>query len=185
MSDIVNKLVDLLKPTINDLDTKKEELAIKNKTLSEVNEMLDEVNDDVTKVSKYKNQELIVSNLDDIKSTEREYKSCCYLLDSVDEKIKTLPQYIEASNYIERLINYFKKLKEKLSLEVSELQVVCEEKELNKKYYEILSKDNPVVNDASEFRNLLDRQELSDSDKIDLLVFVLKNNVNSYLGKNS
>ena len=185
MSDIVNKIVDLLKPTINDLDAKKKELSIKKQTLSEVNEMLDEVKDDVTKVSKYKNQELIVSNLDDIKSTEKEYRACCYLLSNEEKEIRSLPQYLEATNYIERLINYFKKLKEELTLEVSELQVVCDDKEINKKYYEILSSNNPIISDANEFRNLLDRQELSDDEKIDLLVYVLKNNVNSYLRKNS
>ena len=167
MNDIVSKLVGLLEPTISDLDTKKEELTTKSKTLDEVNEMLDMVKDDVTKVSKYKNQELIISNLDDIKSTEKEYKACTYLLDSEEKEIKFLPQYLEASNYIERLINYFKKLEEELTLEVSELKVVCNDKEMNKKYYEILSKDNPIIEDAKEFRELLDKQQLFDSEKID------------------
>ena len=185
MNDIVSKLISLLEPIINDLDDIKYELSAKRKTLDEVNEMIDEVKDDLTKVSKYRNQKLIIDNLGDIKSNEREYKACCYLMDSVENNIKFLPQYIEASNYMERLINYFKNLKERLSFKVSELQTVCMDKEMNKKYYEILSSENPVVNDANEFRNILDKQNLSDDEKISLLVYILKNNVSNYKKKNS
>lgn len=185
MNDIVDRLLGLLKPTINDLDTKKEELLIKSKTLDEISEMLDYIKDDVTMMSKYKNQNLIIDNLDDIKSTEKEYKACCYLLDCEEQDIKSLPQYLEASNYIERFIHYFKKRKEELMLQVSELKDICDNKELNKKYYEILSNDNSMVNDVTEFRKFLDNQQLYDEEKVDLLVYILKKNVNSYLGKNS
>ncbi len=181
MDECVSKLIALLKPTITDLDERKEELSSKSETLDEVSKMLEEVNEDVKKVSKYKNQNLILDNLGMINTTEREYRACCYLLNCDEKNVCSLPQYIESVNYIERLINYFKKMKEELILEVSELKVVYTDKSLNKKYFEIFSTDNPFVYDAKEFRELLDKQMLTDEDKVNLLVYTIKNNINNYL----
>lgn len=185
MNEIVNKLISLLKPTIKDLDEVKKDLSCKTKTLNDVIDMLDKINNDVTKVPKYANQELILSNLNNINTTEREYNACCYLLNSEKKDIKSLPQYIEASNYIERLINYFKKMEEELALSVSELEVVCNEKSLNKKYYEIFNSECPVVDNTEEFRELIDKQELTNSEKINLLIYTINSNLNSYLGRKS
>lgn len=181
MIDFVNKFIALLEPSIVDLDEKKEELSSKSETLNEVIKMLDMVDDNVKNVSKYENQDFILSKLSDINTTEREYRACCYLLNCEEKEVCSLPQYIESVNYMERLINYFKRAREKLALDVSELKVVYEDASLSKKYYEIFSSDNPYVANTKEFRELLDRQVLKDEEKINLLVYTIKNNVNNYL----
>lgn len=181
MNGFVNKLIDLLEPTINDLDDNLKELSEKQNSLNEINKMLDEVGDDVGKVGTYENQDLILNHLSNLNTNEKEYRACCYLLNSKDKNVCMLPQYIESSNYISRLINYFKKKYEELALDVADLKVVCDTKKINKKYLEIFKEENPVISDTVEFRNFLDNQELSSEDKINLLIYTIKSNINSYL----
>ena len=180
MNEFVNKLVGLLEPTILDLNDKLNELSNKSEYLKEVSEMLEKVDGDVKKVGSYENQDLILNNLNNINTNETEYKACCYLLNSNDEGVRSLPQYIESSNYIERLINFFKKRKEELELEISELDIICNNKKVNKKYLEIF-KEEEVIYDTSEFKEFLSMQELNDNDKIHILEYVIKNNVDGYL----
>lgn len=181
MSESVGKLIELLKPTIIDLDDKLRELSTNKDILEEIGEMLKEVGNDPRKIGDYKNQDLIIDNLKCINTNEKEYKACCYLLSSNDKNIQLLPQYIESSNYIERLINYFRKKYEELALYASELEVECDEKRMNKKYYEIFGNDNSFVDDTEEFTKFLEDKELTNNDKIDLLVYTIKNNVTNYI----
>ncbi len=181
MNESISKLTELLKPTIIDLDDGLNELSIKKNNLFEIGELIKEVGDDIKKIANYKNQNLIIDNLKNINTTEKEYKASCYLINSNDKNIQSLPQYIESSNYLERLINYFKKEYEELALDVSELEVVCNEKKLNKKYLEIFNLESPFVDDTDEFTEFLKEKELTNNDKINLLIYVIKNNIKGYL----
>ena len=180
MSDFVKKLIDLLEPTIVDLDDKINLLSQQRKNLDELTLLLEKVGDNVIKIGQYENQDLILNNLSLINSNENEYKACCYLLSSEDEKVRSLPQYMESFNYIARFISALEKRRDELRLEVSELDVVCNNKTANKKYLEIFKEENPVIYNADEFKDFLERQALSNSDKIDLLLYTIKNSVDRY-----
>ena len=181
MNAYASKLIDLLNPTIIDLEDKLNELSTKKESLDEIGEMLSKVGDDVIKVGDYENQELIIRHLPNINTNEKEYRASCYLLKSVDKNIQSLPQYIESSNYIERLINYFKKQYDDLKDDVSELENICSEKKLNKKYLEIFSEEKPLVLDTLEFSDFLEKQKLTDEDKINLLIYTIQCNVDGYI----
>ncbi len=183
MGEFINNLISLLEPTVVDLGDKNKELQDKKKLLSEIDEMLMFVDDDIKKVASFKNQQLIVDNLSGIDSNITEYKACCYLLNSDDKNVQLLPQYIESSNYIANLLDYFKKWQEELKNDVTSLEVVCDEKTINKKYLDVFKKENPVVYDVDEFSNFIEKQELSNKDKIDILVYIINSNLNDYLGK--
>ena len=180
MNDFINKLIVSLEPTILDLDEKLNLLEEEKKNLNELTSLLAEVGNDVEKVGKYPNQELIISRLDLIKSNEKEYKACCYLLNSEDKSVRSLPQYTEASNYIERFINVLRKREEELKLELSDLETVCNSKRLNKKYLEVFKNDNPIIYDPEEFENFIKNQELSNDEKVDILLYTITNSVNGY-----
>ncbi len=185
MNDYLNNLINLLKPTVCDLDDMLNLLELEKSNLDNVTKLLKWVNDDVSKMGSYEDQNLIITNLKNVNSNETEYKACCYLVNSDDKNICLLPQYLESSNYIERLINYFKKWREDLLLKVAELEITCSDKKMNKKYLEIFEKENPVITDVDEFSEFLEKQELSDDNKISLLVYTIKNNVSFYLEKDN
>lgn len=180
MNEYVKRLTDSLEPLIVDLDDKSMELRLKKEKLESVSRFLAYVNGDVNLVGVYADQDLILEHLDKIDSNKEEYKASCYLLRSEDESVKMLPQYREANLYVLGLINYFKMNKGELTTEIQELESVCREKELNKKYYELFSEEKPFVNDVVEFEEFLDKHVISDEEKINLLVYVIKNNVLNY-----
>lgn len=180
MNEYVKKLTDSLEPLIVDLDDKQMELNQKKEKLESVSRFLAYVNGDVNLVGIYADQELILENLDKLNSNKDEYKASCYLLESSDESVQMLPQYREANLYILELINYFKRNKSELTLEIQELERVCHEKELNKKYYELFIDENPLVSDVKEFEEFLDSHSITDDEKINLLVYTIKSNVLNY-----
>lgn len=185
MNDYVKKLVESLEPLILDLDDKLIELRMEKEKFENVSRFLAYVNNDVNLIGIYANQNLIQENLDNIGSTKEEYKACCYLLQNEDEGIKSLPQYKDAEQFMLKLINYFKTSKIELSNRIQELESICKEKTLNKKYYEIFSKTNPLVEDIDEFKDFLDKHTIGDDEKINLLVYTINNNVLHYEGINN
>ena len=185
MNEFVKKLTGSLEPLISDLDEKLIELKTKKEKLESISRFLAYVDGDVNLVGVYADQDLIIDNLEKINSNKEEYKASCYLLSSEDANVKSLPQYKDASLYILGLINHFKMSKSQLVTEIQELEQVCYEKELDKKYYEIFNENVPFVENVEEFRNFLDRHTMSVEEKIDLLIYTINSNVANYQGKNS
>lgn len=180
MNEYVKKLVSKLEPLIIDLDDKMIELDMKKEKLESISRFLAYVNGDVNLVGVYADQDLVMECLESINSNKEEYKASCYLLQSDDENVKDLPQYKEANLYILELINYFKEKKGQLSKEIQELEQVCEEKKLCKKYFEILNNDQPFIRDVFEFEEVLDRYATSSEEKINVLLYVINSNVINY-----
>ncbi len=180
MSDFIEKLVSNLEPTIVDLDEKINELNLHSEELLHVSNLLDYINDSEKDVVNYSNQQFILDRLNDFGSDASEYNACCYLINSESENVMNLPQYIKSKEYFRNMINYFKSKKEELELVVHNLEIECDIKKVNKKYYDIFNNDVPFVEDVLEFNEFIDRQELMDEDKIKILSYVIKNNILKY-----
>ncbi len=180
MNEYVRMLTDSLEPLIMDLDDRLKELKSKKERMESVSRFLAYVNGDVNLVGIYADQNLIIDNLDNINSNKEEYKASCYLLRSEEESVKSLPQYKEANMYILGLINYFKITKTSLVSEIGELERVCHDKTLEKKYYEIFNEPSPFVSDVNEFMEFLDKHAISDDERINLLIYTIKSNVSEY-----
>ena len=185
MNDYVKKLTSELEPLITDLEEKHEELRTKKEYCERVSRFLAYTNGDVNLVGIYADQELIFSNLDRVNSTKEAYKASCYLLKSSDDNVKNLPQYKEANDYILGLINYFKNDKNELLTDIQNLEKICREKEIEKKYFDILTSANPLVDDVLEFREFLDKHVVNDEEKVNILLYTINNNVINYKGKRS
>ena len=177
------KLVGLLEPLIDDLDEQKRYLAERKKELENVSRMLAYTKDNFDMVGIYADQDLILNNLYKINSTKEEYRASCYLLNSENADVRKLPQYEEAYNLISNIIECFKLYKAELIVETQDIEKKCHEKEIEKKYYDVFSSTNPYVDDVKEFNNLLDTHEISNEDKINLLVATINNNVKEYREK--
>ena len=180
MNDDVRRIEEELEPLIFDLDDKLMELRMKKENLERVSRMLAYVNGDVNMVGIYADQDLIMDNLDKISSNKDEYKASCYLLSSEDDSIRSLPQYRDANLYILSLINYFKMYKSELNSEIQELEEICRNKEMDKKYYELLKEDNPFILDIKEYIEFVNKHTMNDNEKINLLKYAIKSNVANY-----
>lgn len=185
MNEYVKELTNSLEPLIEDLDEKLAVLDTKKRNYDDVSKFLSYVHDDVHLVSIYAEQDLILGNLSNINSNEEEYKASCYLLRGEDERIKALPQYGDAYHYIEKMIQYFKECKEKLGTEIEELESLCSEKKLDKKYFEIFSDENPFVTDVLEFESFLDKRVTDNEQKKNILIYTINSNILNYCGKKS
>ena len=185
MDNSVKKLVDLLEPLILNLDSEKKVLDDKKQELENVSRLLAYTKDNLDMVGIYADQDLIINNLYRIDSNKDEYRASCYLLNSENQNIKQLPQYEEAYNLISDIIECFKLYKAELIVETQELEKVYHEKEIDKKYYNIFSNNSLFVDDIQEFTNFLDKHNLTNEDKINILIYTIKNNYNKYTKKNS
>ena len=184
MIECVNRLVVRLGNGFTNLDEKENEYNIERKKLSDYQKLLEFINFDAKKLNKYDDQTLIHDAVSAINSSLKDYDASCYLLDSDDEKVALLPQYRNAKSYLETIINYLKMMRDKLNNMVLELENDCLNMNLSKKYFEILSDDNPFVDDIDEFVKLLERENINIKDKNKILSYIVKSNVNNYKKKN-
>ena len=180
MDNSVNKLIGILEPLIANLEERKEHLSERKEELENVSRLLAYTKDNIDMVGVYADQDLILNNLSKINTDKDEYKASCYLLKSENESIKNLPQYKEAYNLISDLIEFFKLYKAELIVETQDLEKNCQKKEIEKKYYDILKEPTPFIDDVREFRDVLDSHTLSNDDKINILIYAIKNNALKY-----
>lgn len=185
ITESVEKMVSKLEVLVADLDEKRNELNSKKTYYERVSRFLAYTRDDVNLVGIYADQELILDNLNIINSNKEHYRASCYLLKSSDENVKSLPQYKAANLFIVRIIGFFKDCKNQLLLDIQNLEKICREKEIEKKYYDIFKASNPLVDDVLEFKDFLDKHANDEKEKIDLLVYVINCNVSNYEGKRS
>lgn len=176
----VLKLVRILEPLVSDLEEKKKNLTERKDELENVSRLLAYTKDNVEMVGIYADQDLILDGVNKIGSDKDKYKASCYLLKSEDAGVKNLPQYQEAHNLIDDVIEFFKLRKAELMVEIQELKDTCDKKELEKKYYDILSSTNPLVDNVDEFKTILNGYDLTDEDKIEILVSVINSNITNY-----
>jgi len=181
----VQSLVQILESLILDLDEKKRYLEEEKEDLEKVSRLLAYTKDNIETVGIYADQELITSNLEKIGCSKEEYKACCYLLKSEDANVKNLPQYENSYNLISDIIEFFKLHKADLMVDIQELKEVCKKKELEKKYYDILSKPNPFIEDVDEFTSILNGYDLTSENKINILVSIINSNLLNYGIKNN
>lgn len=180
INDYVKKMTTSLEPLIADLDEKHEELNSKKDYCERVSRFLAYTNGDVNLVGIYADQELIIDKLNSISSSKENYKASCYLLKSSDDSVKNLPQYKEANDYILGLINSFKNDKNDLLIDIQNLEKICREKEIEKKYYDIFTNEKPFIEDVLEYRDFIDKHVINDEEKINLLIYTINNNVINY-----
>lgn len=180
MNEYVEKLKRSLEPLIEDLHEKVELLSLKKEKLEGVSRFLAYVNGDANLVGVYADQNLILDSLEKIDSDKDEYKASCYLLRSDDVKIKSLPQYQKANEYIGKLINYFKTSKVELTSEITNLESVCNKKKIEKKYYDLFMDNSPLIEDVSEFESFLKDHTTTNEERINLLIYAINSNVINY-----
>ena len=176
----IRKLVTILEPRVWDLNDQWKLLSNKKDELENVSRFVAYTKDNYEMVGIYSDQDLVTSKFDELDLDVDDYKASCYLLKSSDENVKRLPQYEKALDMIKEIINYFIQYKATLQEEIQDMNIMCQKKEIEKKYYDILSSSNPYIENIKEFREIIDEHILNDKDKINILVQILKNNISNY-----
>ena len=176
----LKRLLTILEPLVWDLDDRKKYLVKIKEELENVSRLLAYTKDNVEMVGIYADQDLIISNLDKICCSKEEYKASCYLLKSEDESVKKLPQYEKAEELFNDIIGFFKLHKAELIVEIQDLKNKCERKEIEKKYYDILSSSNPFIENIEEFEDILNSYDLTNGEKVDILLKIINNNLLNY-----
>ena len=181
----VRDLVSMLEPLVENLEDNKKMLEVQKKELESVSRFIAYTKDNIEMVGIYADQDLIVNSLDGLNIDKDDYKACCYLLKSENSNIKSLPQYVQAHNLISDIIEYFKLHKAELVIEIQELSNTCERQENEKKYYDILSCPNPLIENIKEFVEFLKEHKLSEEKIINILYSTIHDNVVNYGLKNN
>lgn len=176
----IKNLVTILEPLVEDLDEKKRMLSDKKSEFESVSRLIAYTKDNIEMVGIYADQDIIINNLNKLNYNIEEYKASCYLLESQSDKVKILPQYKEAYDSISSIIEYFKSYKAQLALEMQDLSITCETKELEKKYYDILSSPNPLVENIHEFVSFMKKHDIKNEEIITILYSTIYNNMVNY-----
>jgi hypothetical protein len=184
-SDSIRKLVAILEPLVLDLEEDKRILSDDKKELENVSRLIAYTKDNIEMVGIYADQEIITNNLDNLKVSVDDYKASCYLLKTENEQVKGLPQYKDAFNLISDIMEYFKLHKAELMVEIQELTKSCAKKEIEKKYYDLLSCPNPLIENIKEFVDFLKEHNVKDDEIINILYNTIHDNIVNYGLKNN
>ena len=176
----IKNLVTILEPLVEDLDEKKQMLSDKKNEFENVSRLIAYTKDNIEMVGVYADQDIITNSLEKLGYSVDEYKASCYLLKGDNEYVKSLPQYKEAYESISSIIEYFKSYKAQLALEIQDLSMVCSTKELEKKYYDVLSCPNPLVEDVHEFVSFMRDHNLKNEEIITILYSTIHDNMVNY-----
>lgn len=180
MCDFVKRFLACLEPIIVDLDDRKDELAKIKNELDSVNDFLKYVDGDVKKIGKYHNQEFIHQNLTSVDSEVSDYKAMVYLIDTDNTSIQKIPQYQIAIEYMEKIIESLTASSSELTKIYLSLDDEYSYKIKAKKYYDLFQNEDVYVLDYSEFVEFFLTLSLTEEDKIDILSYTVKMNVEYY-----
>lgn len=176
----LKKLLFLMKPVINNIDVVKKDLDSKSAIYNHFCEFMAFVGDDVYKVGQYKDQDFVIEYLSRINSDPDEYNGAKYLLSCSDTSVQYLPQYDVAKEYFNKIILYYNVIKEASSFRVYELKNIYDQKSLTKKYYDLLSSDNYLIDDIDEFISVVGEFNFTRTEIRNIYASVIKSNVKYY-----
>ncbi len=184
MDNSLAKLLACVEPKIANIGMKRMEV----KSLSEVYKTITEIvecgNRSYLEILDYYDQDFIIRSLKlndkDADNLITKYKTTKYLLENQDKDLEELPQYKEATEFMEFLKTYLNELCERIKKEYETKSDSLNELELLNKYYLVLKNDSIFVQDADEFLVFFDKIELNLEDRLKILIHVNKSNIKNY-----
>ena len=184
MNDSLVKLLAYIEPKILDIQDKRKELLDLESSYKVLKEIIDLGENSYQDIINFYDQNFILNCIKTSNDTYLNnldlYKSSKYLLKSNTQTLLELPQYKEAINYIEKLFTYLIELYNLTKKKYDDLKEELEQLEILNKYYLIFSKNNIEINDIDEFLLFLQLVDIPLSDKLNVLIKVVKFNVRTY-----
>lgn len=180
MCDEVKILLDDFRQRYNDIDEVKEDLDSKKELINDFDELEETIKIDPLNIFKYSKTFIINDLLKKMTITSKEYEAIKYILDNDSSNIRELPQYVESMKQLNRICDFIKVYRETIYFKINSLEKEYYEKSLFKKYDHILS-ESLLIEDIEEFIKYIDLDNLSISNKIQIYIWAINNNLKIYL----
>lgn len=180
MNDIINKVLELMKPYVDNIEQKNNELVLKEQELVLLEKIVSNIGHDSMNVFEHDDSEVFEKLLLEISSNLKEYESNKYILTAKIPEIEKLPQYASAKRYID---NFYRYIKDKFNIVTEEYQNLCDDyqkDELIYMYYKMFKSRNIFVDDALELQTVLECFNMDYDFKIEILTYILKENNKVY-----
>lgn len=179
MNDI-SVFLSSIKPIVDDIDKVKLYLDQNNKEYEDLNDLVTYVGDDEKRLINYKNQDLIYNYLEMISVNASTYDAIKYLIANSDSGVQGLPQYIKASKNLNTIYGFLTDRKQEVSERVDVLSYAYTEKYIAKKYYDMFNNNDIYVTDPMEFTNFINRLDIDNNLRVEILKTTIKENINHY-----
>lgn len=179
MCEMIDKLLSIMKPFVENIENDLISLNEKKDYLNEMNDIITNVDNDVLNILNISDNKIELY-LDNIESNKNEYLANKYILKSDLDEIKQMPQYIDAKKYLDKFYKSLLNNHEELEKEYEILKQEYENKELINKYYLMFSSGNIFIDDVDEVKSVFDILDISLEDRIETLIIILKKNNCSY-----
>ncbi len=183
MDNSLAKLLACIEPKIANIGDARVEVKSLNEVLKTISEIVELGKNSYLEILDYYDQDFIIRSLKLCQNSDNlisKYKSTKYLLENQNEDIGELPQFKEATKFMQDLINYLSDLCLSIKNEYQEKSSNLQELELFNKYYLVLKTDSIFVTDADEFILFLEKLNLTLDDRLNILIHVNRCNIKNY-----
>ncbi len=170
--------LNCIEPNIRDINRVKVYLNQTNKEYDELEDLINFIGSDSTKIVTYENQKLIYDYLNMVPMDIKNYEAIKYL--ASNESMKNFPQWSKAKQSLDSLLDFLLERKQNISERIDVLSYAYTEKYISKKYYDMFSKKDVFIRDPMIFMNFINRIELEDKEKIDIVKDAIKQNLKHY-----
>ena len=170
--------LNCIEPNIKDINRVKVYLDRTNKEYDELEDLINYIDSDSTKIVTYHNQEFIYDYLSMVPMEVKNYEAIQYLLSN--DSMKELPQWAKAKQSLDSFLDFLLERKKSISERIDVLSFAYTEKYISKKYYDMFSKRDIFIRDPMTFMTFINRLELEDDIKIDIVKDAIKQNLKHY-----
>ena len=182
------KLLYSIEPKIQNIEENRIELKALKDVYETILELTSEGEKSYDEILDFYDQEFIFRAIKIGNSNASElidkYKSSRYLLKNKNPNLQELPQFKDAINYIQSLYQYLYGLCQKIRKDYEYKTEKLNLQEIYNKYYNLLKKDDIFIKDIDDFLMFLDLNEISISDKLNILILINKFNLKNYITTN-
>ena len=187
MNNSLAKLLAYIEPKIANIGDARIEVKSLSEVLKTILEIVELGRHSYLEILDYYDQDFIIRSLklcgNNSDNLISKYKSTKYLLENQNKDIVELPQFKDATKFIENLINYLNDLSLRIKSEYQEKSDNLKELELFNKYYLVLKSSSIFIVDADEFLLFLEKLNLSLEDRLKILIYANKCNIKKYFHK--
>ena len=174
----ISVFLNCIEPNIKDIYRVKAYLDKTTLEYDEIEDLINYLNGDSIRIIYYEKQDIINNYLQMMSIDEKDYDAIKYLISN--EKVKELPQWLKAKQTLDSFLDFLIDRKNNIQERIDILSYAYMEKYIAKKYYDMFSKNDIMINDSDMFMNLLNRLNLQEKVKINIIKESIEQSIRNY-----
>ena len=174
----ISVFLNCIEPNIKDIYRVKAYLDKTTLEYDEIEDLINYLEGNSIRIINYENQDIINNYLQMISIDEKDYEAIKYLVSN--DKVKELPQWLKAKQTLDSFLDFLVDRKHNIQERVDILSYAYMEKYIAKRYYDMFSKNDIMINDSEMFMNLLNRLDLPDNVKINVIKESIEQSIKNY-----